>query len=423
MTQTISLRNFNFISLTDKGLEREHNEDYLAYFDTFNGHVFVVCDGMGGHCGGEIASKIAVESIGVFFNTHYYKNPFEAIEDAILYANKKVFNHAQQNPELYGMGTTIVLALIRDDLVYYGHAGDSRLYAFSQNNLNQLTHDHSYVNQLIDKNIITKKEAETHPRSNEITQALGLLENIEPDVTNSAFLPNENDILLLCSDGLNNMLSDKSIQKILSSNIIIEQKASELINKAIKNGGIDNISVQLVQFYNINRNYKPEAISIWKKVKPQKFLLRNKVLLIGLFSIILAIYLIFFNKKDKNTQPIEHEIIITKGYKTTSDGLLMIYPYKIQTDDEFESIAENYNLQPSDLKQLNPNIDKLIEGMHLKIPIQDTYIVQGDDEIELISSRYNIDPIDIMRINNFYENKLPVGKELIIPLAKKNAKP
>ena len=97
----------------------------------------------------------------------------------------------------------------------------------------------------------------------------------------------------------------------------------------------------------------------------------------------------------------------------------MIYPYKIKADDELELIAENFNLDINELKILNPNINKLNEGMHLKVPIQDIYIVQGDDEIELICAKYNLDPIDIMQINDFCQNKPTVGKELIIPLAKK----
>lgn len=420
MTKTISLRNFNFISLTDKGIEREKNEDYLAYFDTFNGHVFVVCDGMGGHRGGKIASETAVEVIGDFFNSAYHKNPFEAIENAISFANQKVFTRSKQNPELYGMGTTIVLALIRDDRVYYGHAGDSRIYAFSQNKLKQLTRDHSYVNQLVDKKIITEKEAKSHPRSNEITRALGLADNIEPDVTSSAFLPNENDILLLCSDGLNNMISDKHIQKILSTNGVIEEKASELINQSIKKGGTDNISVQLVRFHNIDRDYTPAAIKSFGKGKSAKYLLNKKAYFIGILMTFFIAFLIFMNKKDKSVKPEKHDLIISKGYKTTKDGLLMIYPYKIKKGDKFESIAEKFNVNLDYLKSLNPNMYELIEGIHLKIPIQDTYIVQGDDELQLICDQYDIDLIDIMRVNDFYAKKLTVGKELIIPLANEN---
>ena len=420
MTKTIILRNFDFISLTDKGVERNKNEDYLAYFDTFNGHIFVVCDGMGGHQGGEIASETAVEAIGDFFNSTYHKNPFEAIENAISFANQKVYTRSKQSPELYGMGTTIIFILIRDNRVYYGHAGDSRLYAFSQNKLKQLTRDHSYVNQLVIRKIITEKEAVSHPRSNEITQALGLSKNIEPEVTNSAYLPNEKDILLLCSDGLNNMVSNNQIQKILSTDKIIEEKASELIDTAIKNGGNDNISVQLVRFHNIDHQYIPVKINSWGKSILKKYLLNKWAYLIGVLLTFLMAFIVFMNKKDMSIQSEGHELIISKGHKTTNDGLLMIYPYKIKKSDNYELISEKFKVGIPFLKSLNPNMLKLTEGIHLKIPIQEIYIVQGDDDIQLISNQFNINPIDIMRVNDFCEYKLAVGKELIIPLASEN---
>jgi len=419
MTKTITLKNFDFISLTDTGTERKKNEDYLAYFDTFNGHIFVVCDGMGGHQGGDIASESAVELIGDFFNSNYHKNPFEALENAISFANKELYSQSKQNPDLYGMGTTIVIALIRDNRVYYGHAGDSRLYVFSKNKLEQFTRDHSYVNQLIDKKIITEKEAKSHPRRNEITRALGLTGSIEAEITSSAFLPKENDMLLLCSDGLNNMLSDKNIQKILSSGKIIEEKAFDLIQQAIDNGGTDNISVQLVRFHNIEHDYTPVALNNWKKNKLSKYLTNKWTFFITMIIAIFISIIIFTGKKENKEQRVEHQLIISKGHKTTKDGLLMIYPYKIKKEDELESIAEKFNVNIDFLKSLNPNMLMLVEGIHLKIPIQDTYIVQGDDDIELISSQYNIEPIDIMQVNDFCNKKLTVGMELIIPLAKK----
>lgn len=418
MTKTVSLRNFHFINLTDKGVERAKNEDYLAYFDTFNGHVFVVCDGMGGHLGGEIASETAVEAVGDFFNGQYYKNPFEAVEAAIFYANKKVYSRAKQNSEYYNMGTTIVLVLIRDDRVYYGHAGDSRLYVFSKKRLKQLTKDHSYVNQLIDRKLISAKEARTHPRRNEITKALGLAKNIEPDVTSSAFIPEENDILLLCSDGLNNMLSDRHIQKILSSGNSIDEKASLLIEGANNNGGIDNVSVQLVRFHNINQQYTPKKVSAWKKWAPIKHLLPKKfhyafiAVLVFVFAIVVLIKTTDFTKHEKP------KLFISKGYKTTKTGFVKIFPYEIKTGDKLEAIADKFKVDTNFLKALNPNIAALAEGKHIKIPIQDTYTVQANDDIKLICWRYNIKPSDLMRANDFYTEKLILGQVLIIPLTK-----
>lgn len=422
MTKTVSLRNFHFISLTDKGLERAKNEDYLAYFDTLNGHVFVVCDGMGGHLGGELASETAVEAVGFFFNEKYYKNPFEAVENAIIFANQKVYTRAKQNTEYYNMGTTVVLVLIRDDRVYYGHAGDSRLYVFSHKHLKQLTKDHSYVNQLVDRKVISAKEAESHPRKNEITRALGLSENIEPEVTSSAFLPDENDVLLLCSDGLNNMLSDKHIQKILSTELRIEEKASLLIEVANNNGGIDNISVQLVRFYNINKQYTPSKIKGRRKQLVLEHLYRRKFYyLIGaLFFFVLALFFLMKPEPDSNND--NYKLFITKTYKTTKNGLLIIYPYQVQVGDKLETVAEKFNVDPNYLKALNPNVVWPSEGNHIKIPIQDTYIVRADDEIGLICAQYDILPVDLMQVNDFSSENLIVGQELIIPLTKEKAK-
>ena len=421
MHKTISLRNFDFISLTDKGLEREKNEDYLAYFDTFNGHVFAVCDGMGGHTGGEIASKVAIEAIGEYFNADYYKNPFEAIESAIVFANKKVIEYAKLDTRLFGMGTTVILVLIRDDMIYYGHSGDSRLYILTKSQLKRLTRDHSYVNQLIDKNIITEKEAENHPRRNEITQALGLNPYLEPDVTNLAFLPEEGDVLMLCSDGLNNMVTDRSIKKILLSNKIIEQKASDLIAKALKNGGIDNISIQLIRFHNIKQNYSSDNNSFWRKIKKNKSIFKKKIYFSAIFLVLVISLYVFINRNENIIDINEPNITISLDGRVNTDSII-IYPYTIKENDSFESIAENYNTTVEQLRQLNTNITKFVKNKHLKIPIQTTYIVNEGDEIQIICQQYNISVIDIMRVNNFCNNELIIGVELIIPLPNTNTR-
>jgi PPM family protein phosphatase len=119
MVRTRVLKNFDYVYLSDRGRVRERNEDSLSYFDTINGHAFVVCDGMGGHNAGDVASELAVDSVRDYLNQTYCSNPFDAVENAILYANKMVYNLALGNDYLNGMGTTIVLALIRDDRIYY----------------------------------------------------------------------------------------------------------------------------------------------------------------------------------------------------------------------------------------------------------------------------------------------------------------
>ena len=258
MAQTVVLRNFDFVSYTDKGRERSENEDYSAYFDTLNGHIFVVCDGMGGHAGGAIASEMAVEAIGAYFNEQYYKNPFSAVENAMLFANRKVYEAAKSNPALHNMGTTMVLAMIRDNRIYYGHIGDSRIYLYKKKALKLLTRDHSYVNQMVDEKRISEKEALNHPLRNEITKAIGLFKDAEPEISNTAIIPYEGNILLLCTDGLNTMLEDKYIEQVLSSDKSLDDKAEELLSAALDFGGFDNVSLQLIRFHNFNIEYLPD---------------------------------------------------------------------------------------------------------------------------------------------------------------------
>ncbi len=213
------------------------------------------------------------------------------------------------------------------------------------------------------------------------------------------------------------MVSDNHIQKVLSTNKNIEEKASELINAAIKNGGNDNISVQLIRFHNINHQYTPIKINNWGKGLLKKYLLNKWAYFIGAMVAFFIVSIILMNKKDSDIQTKRHELIISKGHKTTDDGLLMIYPYKIKKSDNYELISEKFKVGIPFLKSLNPNMHELIEGMHLKVPIQEIYIVQGDDDIQLISDQFNINLIDIMQVNEFCDYKLTVGRELIIPLA------
>lgn len=245
------MKNFHFGSHTDIGHVRKQNEDAMGYYETSNGYVFVVCDGMGGAAGGATASRMAVNSIKTFFQHQYYPSPQEAIRQSIQYANQQIFQAAQNAPGMQGMGTTCVLVLVRNDQLFYGHVGDSRLYHLSHGTISRTTKDHSFVQALVDQGVISDDEAETHPRRNELLRALGTQPVVEVEVAVNPIIPDKNDIFLLCTDGLNGLVHDKSIEATLNSPIDVEHKAIKLIQMANNLGGYDNTTVQLIEFYNL----------------------------------------------------------------------------------------------------------------------------------------------------------------------------
>ncbi|MBR5586087.1 MAG: Stp1/IreP family PP2C-type Ser/Thr phosphatase [Alistipes sp.] len=245
--------NFNYchvVGKTDVGRKRAANEDNMYNTITQNGLVSVVCDGMGGHVGGATASKIAVSTIIENLNNVYYDDPRIAIGESIDRANKAIIQKTTEQPELAGMGSTCVLLLVRSGKVYIGHVGDSRIYLVRSKRIVQLTKDHSYVQMLVDCGEITKEQAEHHPRKNEITNALGIPNMSPATVADDAIIPEAGDCFVLCSDGLSGMVSDDTICKIISrqSEMNAQERVDRLVALANENGGVDNITVQLVEF-------------------------------------------------------------------------------------------------------------------------------------------------------------------------------
>lgn len=266
---TQELKNFEFGNATDVGRVRSNNEDYLGYFQTPNGHLFVLCDGMGGHQAGEKASQLAVETLREFFNKKFYSNAQEALWQAIVEANQVIYTTSEKFSEYAGMGTTLVAVLIRDNQVFYAHVGDSRLYYFEQatQTLHRITKDHSFVQELVDRGVIKDEDAEKHPRKNEILRALGIHQEVIPEVGILPILPADNDLLLLCSDGLNAMISDFQIGEIITDkNLTILQRTQKLIEKANEAGGTDNITVQLIRFYAQQRSQATLPVGTYKSV-------------------------------------------------------------------------------------------------------------------------------------------------------------
>ena len=235
---------------SDKGNVRETNEDYFYISNSLDQiQLFLLADGMGGYNGGEIASQLAIQTA-----KNYIENNFKDIEkdrDSIIqllgssmeYANMVVYEKAKENPELQGMGTTLEICLIYNNKAYIGHVGDSRIYRIRKDFIRKLTQDHSYVQKLVKEGTITKEQAAHHPQKNMLMKALGCNAFVEPDVSVKGFL--RDDILLISSDGLTNMVKQEDIFKIAKGNI--EKAPIRLVDLANENGGLDNITVVVIK--------------------------------------------------------------------------------------------------------------------------------------------------------------------------------
>lgn len=299
----------NVAALTDVGLVRPHNEDSNRVAKTANGDLFVVCDGMGGHVGGATASRIGVDSLCSFVESHECSIPQQFLVKALEYANSQIYAQARSNPDLRGMGTTACVALVREDKVWYAHVGDSRIYYYNarKHGLYRLTKDHSVVQALVDQGLITEAEAEHHPEKNKIRKSLGIKEDVEPEPCQMPLLPAEGDILLICSDGLSGMMSEDDILEVLSTTPDINEAGKVLVELAKSGGGTDNITVQLVRFSNVgNREavFDPKNKGISRiQEKDKKSSVKWPIWLIIASAILLvvAVIVLLTGKKESRT--------------------------------------------------------------------------------------------------------------------------
>jgi len=231
--------------VTDVGKVRQMNQDYFYVSEEANYNLYILADGMGGYTGGEIASKLATECVADYikenFNSTVKKKEeiLELIRSAMEFANNVVFDKAKHEVNLEQMGTTLEICLIYNNRAYIGHIGDSRIYRIRKEIIRKLTTDHSYVQKLVKDGTITKEEADHHPKKNMLMKALGCEAIIEPDVMVKGFL--KDDIILMCSDGLTNMVDEQKIYDVVKNNF--ENAAKELTDLANKNGGYDNITI------------------------------------------------------------------------------------------------------------------------------------------------------------------------------------
>jgi PPM family protein phosphatase len=245
------------VNQSDVGRKRPHNED-STITDGRNGLV-ILADGMGGYKAGEVASALAVTNIlygvtnglkklkkGQIDENSGFSNESILIRDTIVQANSVIYNTAKADPQCQGMGTTIVVGLFHNNILSIAHVGDSRVYRLRNNELEQVTKDHSLIQELIDRGLYTPEEAHANTPKNLVTRAMGIDADVDADVVEESVLPD--DIYLLCSDGLNDMVEDEEIHLTLSKySANLAQSADELVKFANKRGGKDNISIILVR--------------------------------------------------------------------------------------------------------------------------------------------------------------------------------
>ena len=243
-------------SMTDIGRKREVNQDYVFATDETIGNLpnlLVVADGMGGHRAGDFASRFTVEVLAEEVQNCKETHPETILGNSIQAANERLLEEAEKDNRLEGMGTTLVAATIMDHVLYFANVGDSRLYLINKE-IRQLSKDHSMVEEMVRLGGLTEEEAKHHPDKNIITRAIGVKQKVEPDFFE--YRLKGGDIILMCSDGLTNMVDDDEIFQIVKSARDIVEAVESLIQRANENGGSDNIGVVLAQPY-------ADEVSIW----------------------------------------------------------------------------------------------------------------------------------------------------------------
>ena len=233
---------FDIGSFSHKGMVREQNEDSYAVGNNFA----VVADGMGGHKKGEVASKAAVEIISENFNNFNGREFDFILKESIKKANREILELSQKNPDMNGMGTTVVACAWDETNVYIANVGDSRCYFIRNDEIKQISVDHSYVQQLVDEGKITSDEAKSRKDRNLLLKAVGCDVDVEPDMFTIS--KEKGDILILCSDGLHNLITDADILTILKENEELQSATEILIQNANENGGYDNITIVAIRF-------------------------------------------------------------------------------------------------------------------------------------------------------------------------------
>ncbi len=318
------MENYIIANCTDTGKVRSVNEDSMTTFESPNGRVVAVCDGMGGQNAGDVASQLAVAVIEDILTDNTFASPEEAITRSIVAANQAILHKAAQNPALSGMGATCVLLIVKDGKVYYGSVGDSRIYYVADHMIKQITKDQSYVQTLVDAGQISQEAAEHHKDKNQITNALGVEGMTLPVICQLPITPEPGSIFVLCSDGLSGMINNNAILETVSRHdLSLNERANILVQQANNAGGLDNITVQLVEFPAVGRG---AIASTSSTMSPQQMYMqtennatkKNRTLIYSIVSVVLLLavggttYFVLNNEKEQKREKSSKNSVVSQ---------------------------------------------------------------------------------------------------------------
>lgn len=232
---------YRYIKFSSPGFEKKLNEDAIEVIEVNDNILAVLCDGVGGDYGGDMASKIAIKSATYFFTSNESDDYLDRIKTSLEESNSFVINHSKGSETLKSMATTIEMLFLKNNLAFWGHIGDSRIYHLRSGRIKQVTKDHSLVQKLLDEGFITHKQAKNHPNKNIITKALGDNLFIEPDISKIKLNEYEKNSFFICSDGITNVISDNELEEILNISDM-EEKKNQIIKLVKQRGAPDDYS-------------------------------------------------------------------------------------------------------------------------------------------------------------------------------------
>ncbi len=298
---------------TDVGIVRTNNEDSYGIFTLRDGgKLFVVADGLGGHLAGEVASSTAVKRLRDYLENLSGEDIKEALKVIFQRLNREIYNMGISSPARKGMGTTLTLLYIKGNQAYIAHVGDSRVYRISEQGIEQLTQDQSFVEKLVSNGLLSEEEAKKHPRKNVLLQMIGMKKEVEPQII-GPFEVREGDRFLLCTDGLSNLVMDREIYEVFSR-LSLKEAVDFLVDLAKKRGGPDNITAigvsagkQLPETTSLEETpvERPIPSHGYNLRKRKKIVLFIAIVLIIVFVLAFAYYLFTLNKKEEKLEKLE----------------------------------------------------------------------------------------------------------------------